>query len=451
MKTAGPAEIHLGARTPIDITFDNRGDRLLALGVRNALLKTLTLGIYSAWAKTEVRRRLWSFTKLNGEPLEYTGTGRELFLGLLIAMAVVVLPAILGAVAVAVAFGGDKQAIAVYQFALYVIFLLLIGNAIYRAWRYRLSRTRWRSIRGALLGSPGTYGWTYFWTLAVPLLAAIAAGAAVTALTLPALGGVTTVLALLIALWVLPWRANLLRRIMTEQTRFGDTPLSYDGTAGPLYKAYGLTWLALVAILVSALAGTVAVMAAGGYEPPALGEQLVEPPLAIAAGIVLIWIAAGLLAAVTIAAYRARQIQHFASHTHLDGATFKSQVTGRGLAWITLSNYLLTMLAIVLAVAAAAAAIWATGLMPSLPTEPDAEQLVEPFAAAEMMRVGIGLLMLILFTTVATTFAQFRSARYLMSRLKLDGGVDISAIAQSQAALPKRGEGLAQVFDVDAF
>ena len=71
------------AQRAIDITFDGRGGRMIGLGFINGILKVLTLGLYSFWAKTEVRRRIWSATRLNGEPLSYTGTGKELFLGFL--------------------------------------------------------------------------------------------------------------------------------------------------------------------------------------------------------------------------------------------------------------------------------------------------------------------------------------------------------------------------------
>ena len=48
----------------------------------------LTLGIYRFWLTTDMRRFLWSSTELAGEPLEYTGTARELLLGFLIAVAI---------------------------------------------------------------------------------------------------------------------------------------------------------------------------------------------------------------------------------------------------------------------------------------------------------------------------------------------------------------------------
>src|SRR5436305_3578126 len=59
--------------------------RLLA---RGAVLLMFTLGIYRFWLITDIRRFLWSNTSVADESLEYTGTARELLLGFLIAIAV---------------------------------------------------------------------------------------------------------------------------------------------------------------------------------------------------------------------------------------------------------------------------------------------------------------------------------------------------------------------------
>ena len=65
---------------------------MLGLSLRNGLLNLVTLTLYRFWGKTKVRARIWSSIYLNGEPLEYTGRGKELFLGFLFAAAVVGLP-----------------------------------------------------------------------------------------------------------------------------------------------------------------------------------------------------------------------------------------------------------------------------------------------------------------------------------------------------------------------
>src|SRR5205085_3784798 len=58
--------------------------------IRGAVLLLLTLGIYRFWLATDVRRFLWSNTEIAGDGLEYIGTARELLLGFLIAIALLV-------------------------------------------------------------------------------------------------------------------------------------------------------------------------------------------------------------------------------------------------------------------------------------------------------------------------------------------------------------------------
>ena len=432
---------------PVAITFDSRGGRMIGLGFINGILKLLTLGLYSFWGKTEVRRRIWSATRLSGEPLAYTGTGKELFLGFLIVFGLVVLPAMLGGVAVSLLFTGSKQALGIYQAALYLAFFLLVGNPMYRAQRYRLSRTEWRGIRGAMTGSPGRYGWTYFCTLAGPI-GGIAGIALLSAwITGPAVGGVIMVLGLIATMWVLPWRANLLQGMLTNDMQFGDRPMTYNGTPGPLYKRYLFAWLGNSSLFAAALAGTAAYILQGDrYSewfvlkvPPQLADLL---PLAA------IWLATLIASAVITSWYRASQMNHFARNTHFEGATFRGEATGRRLMWLVLSNWLLSILGLVAGIVTGGLLIYAFG--PASSSVPAAANTAAT-SAAGLIAVLCVVPPLIVMTTLTATFAQFRSARYFLSRLKLDGPVHLSNILQSANKVPARGEGLAQVFDIDAF
>ncbi|MFM7304801.1 MAG: DUF898 family protein, partial [Alphaproteobacteria bacterium] len=58
------------------------------LVLRNLGLNLVTLWFYRFWAKTRWRRHIWSNISLLGDPVEYTGTGAEMFKGFLIALAV---------------------------------------------------------------------------------------------------------------------------------------------------------------------------------------------------------------------------------------------------------------------------------------------------------------------------------------------------------------------------
>ena len=60
------------------------------LGYCGAALEFVTLGFYRFWLVTDIRRHLWSNTVVEGDAAEYTGRGRELLIGFLIALAILV-------------------------------------------------------------------------------------------------------------------------------------------------------------------------------------------------------------------------------------------------------------------------------------------------------------------------------------------------------------------------
>jgi uncharacterized membrane protein YjgN (DUF898 family) len=450
--------VDTGTPQPVDITFENRGDRLLGLGLINGVLRVLTLGLYSFWGRTEVRRRIWSFTRINGEPLEYTGTGKELFFGFLIAFALIALPLLLAGVAVVIVFPGNKTALGIYQAVLYLLFFLLFGNAIYRAQRYRLSRTHWRGISGALTGSPARYGWAYFWTLALPILGAAFLAGAIAELTAPAVGGLLVVLAIFAVLWLLPWRANKLQAMLTRDIRFGDAHLVYDGASGPLYKRYLLAWLGCAFVAIATMAAVISAVTRAGLAP-ALGnlETMRDlsklPPddpmswTAAVAGleILVIVILGSVAAAIVTAWYRAHQMNHFARSTAFHDARFRLEARARGLIWLVISNWFIAAMGLLIGFLIGG---WLAIHLDLLESEPSPGPLPrEPGLAAILTFV----LPIALVTSVTSTFAQFRRVRYFMSRLKLDGPVDLDKVRQGQDQGLRRGEGLAQVFDIDAF
>src|SRR5262245_40243542 len=58
--------------------------------IRGSALLAVTLGIYRFWLTTDTRQFLWSNTEVLGEPLEYTGTAREVLIGFLIAVDILI-------------------------------------------------------------------------------------------------------------------------------------------------------------------------------------------------------------------------------------------------------------------------------------------------------------------------------------------------------------------------
>jgi uncharacterized membrane protein YjgN (DUF898 family) len=140
------------------IRFTGNWREYLPIAITNALLILCTLGIYRFWAAARQRRYLWSRTLVIDDTLEWTGTGKEMFIGFLIVIAILapfflffqfLFPALMAR---------GKTDAAVGIFALFYIgFIYLGGFARFRALRYRLSRSWWHGIRG---GSDDP-GWNY--------------------------------------------------------------------------------------------------------------------------------------------------------------------------------------------------------------------------------------------------------------------------------------------------
>lgn len=121
------------------------------LFIRGALLLVCTLGIYRFWLATDVRRFLWGNTEIAGDNLEYTGTAIELLIGFLIAIAILIPIYALFFFASLDLIGGGAGLLA------FLLLALLSQFAIYRARRYRLSRTVYRGVRFFQTGSAWAY------------------------------------------------------------------------------------------------------------------------------------------------------------------------------------------------------------------------------------------------------------------------------------------------------
>lgn len=200
-------------------TYSGQRGALFGLALKTSVLTFLSLGIYRFWAKTRVRKYIWSSISLSGDRLEYTGTGLEKFLGFLVA--VVVLAVYIGLVQIILFYFGlhfvfepKTQTEVLMQFAtFYISFLAILPLMLfarYRSRRYMLARTRLRGIRFGM----DTAAWGYVWR-------AILHGA-LSMLTLGIL---------------LPRQTFWLEKYKTDRTWYGETKLEQGGKWTALYPA----------------------------------------------------------------------------------------------------------------------------------------------------------------------------------------------------------------------
>jgi uncharacterized membrane protein YjgN (DUF898 family) len=291
----------------------------LGLSLLNGLLRILTLGVYHFWGKTEVRQRIWSAVRVDGEPLEYRGTGSELFRGFLIVFFFILLPLGLITFLVPLLWGTRAADRGGFESLLWIVLFALWGFGIHRARRYRLSRTRWRGIRAGLSGRSAPFAWTYLWT---------------------------TVLIPVTLGWILPWRAAKLQRVLFNETYFGDKAFAFTGRAGPLYRRFWLVWVSAIVLFGAALAAIGAVLGPflpfPGMGPPRMGTISREK----IAALVAIVFAALLIFAMIRAWYSSRMFNYFASETTYQGSRFHLATTVPSLVWLVASNYLIRTLSL---------------------------------------------------------------------------------------------------------
>jgi uncharacterized membrane protein YjgN (DUF898 family) len=205
--------------------------------VRNGTgLELVTFGFYRFWLATDIRRHLWSHTSVDGDAPEYTGRARELLIGFLFALAILV-PINLAYFVVTIEV---ERAKGFASFPLILFFYLFGHFAIYRARRYRLTRTVWRGVRFWMDGS----GWAY---------AVRAAGLGL--LTLLTLGA------------ALPWREAALERYKMRHCYYGELAGRFEGRGSELFKRGWRLWLMAIFPLIAGLVVPV-VKAVYGLPPP---------------------------------------------------------------------------------------------------------------------------------------------------------------------------------------
>ena len=118
---------------PMPVAFSGDRGEFFHLVKRGAVLELVTLGFYRFWLLTDIRRHLWSNTLVDGDAAEYTGRGKELLIGFLVALAILV-PIYLGYFLI----GLEAEHYQAFASIPLIAFFYLFGQfAIYRARRYR--------------------------------------------------------------------------------------------------------------------------------------------------------------------------------------------------------------------------------------------------------------------------------------------------------------------------
>lgn len=259
----GPSPPPLPPSGPAPVIFTGDRAEFFGLAARGAGLELVTVGFYRFWLATDIRRHLWSNTHVDGDAAEYTGRGRELLIGFLFALAILV-PIYLAYFLVGVEVERFK---AFASIPLFLFFYLFGQFAIYRARRYRLTRTVWRGVRFWMDGS----GWAY-----------------------AARAGLWGLLMILTLGLILPWREAALERYKMRHCHYGDLQGGFAGTGWDFFKRGWGLWLLVMVLVFGPMLLQSAPMIALKFDPALLKVLPKGKTLTSLAGLIsLVWIFGG--------------------------------------------------------------------------------------------------------------------------------------------------------------
>jgi uncharacterized membrane protein YjgN (DUF898 family) len=305
------------------ISFVSNRPAFRRMVMRGAMLELMTIGFYRFWLATDIRRHLWTHTSVDGDAAEYTGAGKELLIGFLFAVAILA-PVYL----VYFLIGLEAERLQAFaSFPLGLFFYFFIQFAIYRARRYRLTRTVWRGVRFSMKGS----GWNYAWRAALwSLLAIVTLGLA------------------------LPWRQAALERFKMRHTAYGDLKGRFDGTGWELFKRGW--WLWLLVLLAAVVPGIITAVAAVA---PSKGSGASGGVLFATLMFMSVFVGSPFI----YGAYKAIEWRWWLSGLRLGEVTFSSGLGSSalfGLYWKVVGWGLLIMVALTVVIGGLLAAVAAT-------------------------------------------------------------------------------------------
>ena len=330
-----------GTRYPF--SFTGRGGEYFKIWIVNILLSIITLYIYSAWAKVRTRRYFAGNTVLDNSSFDYHATGKQILLGRIIAVVLLIIVTVGGVIDPFVSIGG------------FVILALLLPWAVWRSIKFNMRMTSYRNVR---FGFDGKLGPMYMYLLVMPLIPLLVAAVVAGGLYMSGIAAVTELAGLgvvgVFAMYLIyPWIHKRLANYMLRNYRYGTAKFSGELSTGRFYaiyiKAFFLSLLVYFAVLLVG-AGIAFLLSSLGILGPDFFESFFQNPeqfgqtgsiLGILA-VVFFYLVIFFIGTLITSYFRSRLREHLFDNGILDQRVDpESTVTARGLWWISISNILI--------------------------------------------------------------------------------------------------------------
>lgn len=267
---------------PLDFSFKGNAREYFGIWAVNTLLRIVTLGIYSPWAKVRKRRYFYGNTLLDDASFDYLADPLAILKGWFIAGALLGLYSLL------------SHTSPIASSVLMLVFIALYPWVLVRSRIFNLRNSSHRNIRFSFKADyRAAYQAYLWWTLLVPL-------------TLGLLG---------------PYVLYRQKRFLVENSAYGSTFFRFDATAKQYYRAF-FPMLGIVPLFIATL--TALSMQPKTHPNPAL---------------VLAFSLLSLAVYLFVALYLPTALANLTwNGTSIAGHRFRSTLRARDLAWIYLSN-----------------------------------------------------------------------------------------------------------------
>lgn len=339
------------------LNFNGTGLEYFKIWIVNILLVIVTLGLYYPWAKVRNNRYFYANSTLEDRNFDYHATGKQLFLGYLIAMALFLLYVVI------------QQVSPAGSGIVFLLFMIALPWIVWRSLKFNMRITSFSNVRFSF---EGQLGGAYFNFLllpfifivllySIPILLTFGLAKAAGSIAIQTILVVVSLLLAGLAVYMLGVLKKKNTSYFLNSTRYGQGQFSTELEATKFmkisFKTIGLFLVAVLAclIIVSAFtmtSGTSSPLAglAGKFgDPEVMQEIFGNPSVLFAIGSIYIGL---LLISVLVFSYSfARQRSYIYANSKLDNKiSFASTLKARSMAWVSFTNLLAVIFSLGLAI-----------------------------------------------------------------------------------------------------
>jgi len=323
------------------LKFEGSGREYFKIWIVNVLLTIVTLGFYYPWAKVRNRRYFYANSILNDRNFEYHATGKQLFIGFLVAMTLFIVYVVI------------QQVSPIGSLMLIGALFIAIPWLIWRSMMFNMRMTSFSNVRFDFAGQLRD-SYMNFFVYPVLLMIGYVVLAIGVEVLMPILGmGLTSVISFVVFLTFIVFAVSFIKKKNTEYiinlSRYGQgifqTNVKTKEFMTIMLKTVGIAILAMfaTALVIGALVyATVGLETLVSLQEAANDPQMMQAKMAAIMPIIGLAYLGMILASMFIMAYSmTRQRTYVYENTTLDDEiTFGSTLKAKQFAWVMITNFL---------------------------------------------------------------------------------------------------------------